>query len=30
TYGLCERCQKPIPEARLEAVPASRFCIEHA
>ena len=30
TYGLCERCQKPIPAARLEAVPASRFCIEHA
>jgi DnaK suppressor protein len=30
TYGLCERCQKPIPPARLEAVPASRFCIEHA
>ena len=29
TYGLCERCQQPIPEARLEAVPASRFCIEH-
>jgi DnaK suppressor protein len=30
TYGLCERCQQPIPAARLEAVPASRFCIEHA
>jgi len=30
TYGLCERCQQPIPEARLEAMPASRFCIEHA
>jgi DnaK suppressor protein len=30
SYGLCERCQKPIPEARLEAMPASRFCIEHA
>jgi len=30
TYGLCERCQQPIPPARLEAVPASRFCIEHA
>jgi DnaK suppressor protein len=30
TYGLCERCQQPIPDARLEAMPASRFCIEHA
>jgi DnaK suppressor protein len=30
TYGLCERCQTPIPAARLEAVPAGRFCIEHA
>src|SRR5215210_1001669 len=30
TYGKCERCQQPIPEARLEAMPASRFCIEHA
>ena len=30
TYGLCERCQEPIPPARLEAVPASRFCIQHA
>lgn len=30
TYGLCERCKAPIPAARLEAVPASRFCIEHA
>jgi RNA polymerase-binding transcription factor DksA len=30
TDGLCERCRQPIPPARLEAVPASRFCIEHA
>ena len=30
TYGLCERCQQPIPDARLEAMPASRYCIEHA
>jgi DnaK suppressor protein len=30
TYGQCEKCGKPIPEARLEAMPASRFCIEHA
>jgi DnaK suppressor protein len=30
TYGVCERCGKPISEARLEAMPASRFCIDHA
>ncbi|HEV7979819.1 TraR/DksA family transcriptional regulator [Amycolatopsis sp.] len=28
TYGLCERCGKPIPEARLDALPAVTFCIE--
>jgi DnaK suppressor protein len=30
TYGLCERCGEPIAEARLEAMPATRFCIKHA
>jgi RNA polymerase-binding transcription factor DksA len=30
TYGKCEVCSKDIPEARLEAMPASRFCIDHA
>lgn len=30
TYGLCETCGKAIAEARLEAMPATRFCIEHA
>ena len=30
TYGLCEVCQKPIAPARLEAMPATRFCIDHA
>ena len=30
TYGKCEVCGNPIPEARLEAMPASRFCIDHA
>ena len=29
-YGLCEVCEQPIPEARLEAMPATRRCIEHA
>jgi RNA polymerase-binding transcription factor DksA len=27
TYGLCERCGNPIPEARLEALPAATHCI---
>jgi len=30
TYGVCERCGNPIAEARLEAMPATRYCIEHA
>ena len=30
TYGLCERCGEPIAEPRLEAMPATRFCIKHA
>jgi DnaK suppressor protein len=30
TYGLCERCGEPIAEARLEAMPATRYCIQHA
>ena len=28
TYGICEACGKPIGEARLEAQPAARFCLE--
>jgi len=27
TFGLCEGCQKPIPKARLKAVPHARLCI---
>jgi RNA polymerase-binding transcription factor len=27
TYGECESCHRPIPEARLEAMPAARLCI---
>ena len=27
TYGVCEVCGAPIPEARLEAKPAARQCI---
>jgi RNA polymerase-binding transcription factor DksA len=30
TYGTCERCGGPIAEPRLEAMPATRFCINHA
>jgi RNA polymerase-binding transcription factor DksA len=29
TYGHCEACLQPIPDERLAAVPATRFCIEH-
>jgi len=27
-YGTCERCNKDIPQARLELVPEARYCIE--
>ena len=27
-YGTCERCNKNIPQARLELVPEARFCID--
>ena len=30
TYGRCEVCSEAIGEARLEAMPATRFCIKHA
>ncbi len=30
TYGQCEVCGKAIAEARLEVMPATRFCIDHA
>lgn len=29
-YGVCEECGNPIPPARLEAMPAARFCMECA
>ena len=29
-YGRCERCGNPIADARLEAMPATRYCIDHA
>ena len=29
TYGICEVCNKPIEEDRLEANPAAKTCKEH-
>jgi RNA polymerase-binding transcription factor DksA len=29
-YGLCERCGAKIPKGRLEAMPATTFCVECA
>jgi DnaK suppressor protein len=30
SYGRCEVCGEPVGQARLEAMPATRFCINHA
>ncbi len=30
SYGRCEVCGEEINPARLEAMPATRFCIKHA
>jgi len=30
SYGRCESCGQPIAKPRLEAMPATRYCIEHA
>ncbi len=27
TYGVCEGCRRPIPLARLRALPTTRFCL---
>jgi len=29
-YGICEGSDKPIPKARLKAIPWARFCVEYA
>lgn len=29
TYGRCELCRQPIDDERLEAMPATRFCVAH-
>ena len=28
TYGTCEACGRKIPEQRLRAIPAARFCVK--
>jgi DnaK suppressor protein len=28
-YGLCKTCGMEIPDERLEAMPATRYCVEH-
>jgi DnaK suppressor protein len=28
TYGLCDFCGKPIPFARLEAIPQATLCLD--
>jgi len=30
TYGICDRCKKPIDERRLEALPYATLCISCA
>ncbi len=27
TYGICEHCRRPIPKARLDAIPYTRYCL---
>ena len=27
TFGQCEECQQPIPKARLQALPYTRYCV---
>jgi RNA polymerase-binding transcription factor DksA len=28
TYGTCEACGRKIPQSRLQAIPAARFCLK--
>ena len=30
TYGFCQMCGKPIPQARLEAIPEAELCLNCA
>lgn len=27
-YGLCERCKRPIAQARLDLIPEAQYCID--
>ena len=27
SYGVCQRCESPIPIARLRAIPEARWCV---
>jgi YteA family regulatory protein len=29
-YGLCAQCKQPIPFARLQVIPETRFCVTHS
>ena len=29
TYGFCQTCGRQLPAARLDAVPATRYCVVH-
>jgi DnaK suppressor protein len=28
TYGICEQCDQPIAEERLDAIPWARLCVK--
>lgn len=30
TFGICEECGQPIPDARLDAIPYTRYCVHCA
>lgn len=27
SYGICELCEEPVPQRRLDAIPWARFCV---
>lgn len=29
-YGVCDGCEKPIPKARLNAIPYAKYCVQCA
>lgn len=30
SFGICEECEKPVPKARLKALPYTRYCVKCA